>query len=136
MPRPAYRPLGEAIASVMDAAKITTVALAERLRERNYKVDQSRVSKWRNGHERPSNLDTYPTIEDICGVPKGTILRRAGYVEDRYDVVTAILAAPELTEGARRIVISVYDSSRSAPSATARETPAISSAKRSKQASR
>ena len=82
MPRPAYKTLGQAIAAVMDAGGVTTVALADQLRERGWKPDQSLVSKWRNGHLRPHDLDMYPDIEAICGVPRGTILRLAGYVSD------------------------------------------------------
>jgi hypothetical protein len=82
MPRPAYKTLGDAIAAVMDHTGVTTVALADQLRERGWKPDQSLVSKWRNGHARPHDLDILPDIEAICGVPKGTILRRAGYVSD------------------------------------------------------
>jgi hypothetical protein len=82
MPRPAYKTLGQAITSVMDAGGTTTIALADQLRERGWKPDQSLVSKWRNGHARPHNIDIYPDIEDICGVPRGTIFRLAGYVDD------------------------------------------------------
>jgi transcriptional regulator with XRE-family HTH domain len=85
MPRPAYKTLGDAIASVMDARGITTVALAQQMREREWKVDQSRVSKWRNGHARPHDIDIFPDIEAICRVPRGTIFRLAGYVDDGTD---------------------------------------------------
>jgi len=84
MPRPAYKTLGDAIGTVMDHGGVTTVALADQLRDRGWKVDQSRMSKWRNGHERPHDIDIFPDIEAICGVPKGTILRLAGYVDDGY----------------------------------------------------
>lgn len=115
---------------VYEAAGFTQTDLAKKL-----EINQATVSEWARGVTLP-RVTALPMVEKLCGVPKGTILRRAGYVDDRYDVVTAILAAPELDEQAKRVVISVYDSSRSAPSATALDTPAISSAKRSKQASR
>jgi hypothetical protein len=109
MPRPAYKTLGEAIASVMDLAGVTTVALAEQLRDRGWKPDQSLVSKWRNGHARPHDFDMFPDIETICGVPRGTILRRAGYVNDDGDLRTAIITAPELDSEARNVLLEVYD---------------------------
>lgn len=109
MPEPAYRTLGRAIASVMDQASMTTVALADRLRDRGWKPDQSLISKWRQGHQRPHDIDIYPDIEEICGAPRGMIFRLAGYVDDQVDVVDAIKADPELTERDRDACLAFYE---------------------------
>lgn len=124
MAGPAYRDLGAAISAVMDEAepKVTTIALAEQLRARGWKVDQSLVSKWRNGHKEPVSIRIYPDIDDICGMPRGRVLRRAGYVgDDPADVTAAIMADPHLSAIAKQILVDTYKSAvrRSAAAATA-----------------
>lgn len=118
MPEPAYKVLGDAIASVMDQAEVTTVALAKELRERGWKPDQSLISKWRQGHQRPHDINIYPDIEAICGARRGTILTLAGYVDEEVDVRAAIRADRDLTPRWRREAESFYeyclDRSRSA----------------------
>jgi transcriptional regulator with XRE-family HTH domain len=109
MQEPAYEAFGAAIASVMDLAGVTTVALAERLRERGWRPDQSLVSKWRHGHQRPHDIDMLPDIEEICGVQRGTILRLAGYVTDETDLQAAILTAPDLVDAGRELLALTYE---------------------------
>lgn len=44
-------------------------------------TDQGTVSKWESGRIWPG-YDDLPKIEKAAGVPRGTILRRAGYVAE------------------------------------------------------
>lgn len=100
-----------AIAQLLAAAGISQTELARRLRDRGWPVDQSRVSKWVRGVEAPGALDIYVAIDEECGVPRGTILRRAGYVVDAdTDTRSSISADPALTEEARAMLLTVYDS--------------------------
>jgi transcriptional regulator with XRE-family HTH domain len=58
-------------------------------------VDQPTVSKWARGDRRPP-LDVLPTVERLCDVRRGTILRAAGYVDDTTDLLAAIATDPHL----------------------------------------
>ncbi len=72
-------------------------------------VDQPTVSKWARGMRRPP-LDALPVVEALIDVTKGTILRRAGYVDDPGGgVKEAILADPDLSEDDRRTLIGFYE---------------------------
>lgn len=67
-------PLGEAIRDVRGSMTQDQLAKA-------VQTDQGTVSKWETGRIWPE-LDDLPKIERACGVPVGTILRRAGYVDE------------------------------------------------------
>jgi len=95
----------------MDEAGMTTVALADRLRERGWKVDQSLVSKWRHGHKEPTSVRLYPDIDETCGVPRGTVLTRAGYVavDEQCTIPRAVNADPHVNTDERRVILGIYD---------------------------
>ena len=71
-------------------------------------VDQTTISGWARGHRRPP-LEVLPEIERACGMQRGTILRRAGYVDDGPGaLVSAIAGAPDIDETGKRILTSLY----------------------------
>jgi transcriptional regulator with XRE-family HTH domain len=103
--RTAERPgaLTEAFKVAVETAGLTQEQLAERLG-----VHQTTVSKWLLGKAQPP-LEHLPTIDALCGQPKGHVLRLAGYVEDiDSDVLAAIAQDPHLSEDGRASVTQVY----------------------------
>lgn len=132
MARPIGGQLSEAFRATYEEAGVSQEDIAAAL-----DVDQPTVSKWARGMRRPP-IDALPITERLCNVKLGTILRRAGYVDDDLDARAMLVADPELTTGNRRVVLRVYDSLRGqpAPSEIARATPATKSVKRSRRSSR
>lgn len=110
MARPSTEQIGTAIASVLAQANVSQTDLARRLTARGWAVDQSRVSKWVRGVGEPHALLIYPAIEDECGVPKGTIFRRAGLVDDvdSGDLEHAIAMASDLDDDGRNMLTNMY----------------------------
>lgn len=98
--------LSTAMRATYQAAGVSQVDIADALG-----TDQPTVSRWARGARRPP-LDALPVIEQLCRVPKGTILRRAGYVEDvdDLDVRAAIMADPRLPDIAKQMLADAYDS--------------------------
>ena len=100
--------LSEAFRQTYESAGVSQLDIAAAL-----DVDQPTVSKWARGMRRPP-LDALPVTEQLAGVPKGTILRLAGYVDDsNVDVAAAILADPRLNDGDRLVLLDVYTGLRS-----------------------
>lgn len=95
--------LSEVFRQTYEAAGLSQVDIAEALG-----VDQPTVSKWARGMRRPP-LDALPIVERMAGLRAGTILRRAGYVDDGpCDVLAAIDADPDLDEEARTAIRIMY----------------------------
>jgi transcriptional regulator with XRE-family HTH domain len=70
-------------------------------------VDQPTVSRWARGARRPP-LDALPPVEQLCQVPKGTILRAAGYVDPDLSVLAAIDVDPLLDDHGRAAMRATY----------------------------
>ena len=103
MAEPVGGRLPAALREVVSRANLQQTDIAERLG-----VDQGLVSRWMNGIRRPP-LEAIAAIEEMAGVPLGTILRHAGYVEDGVDVISAVHADRKLSDAAKRALIAVYD---------------------------
>ena len=81
---------------------LTQVELAEELG-----VAQNTVSRWSTGDVEPS-LDQIAAVEDACGLPRGFVLRAAGYV-DASDSAEAAIAADHRLDAARRdLMLATY----------------------------
>ena len=91
--------------------RITQGELARRLG-----VPQNYVSRWETG-ARPIKLDDLERIEAAVEIPKGTILRRAGYVDDPTDARTMIAGDPRLNPPERSAVLLAYDGAVAATAA-------------------
>jgi transcriptional regulator with XRE-family HTH domain len=98
---PSAKDRGEAIRSVY-AGRFTQVELAARLG-----VAQNTVSRWSTGDIEPS-LDDIARIEDLCGVPRGVILRTAGYVVDPQTADEMIAHDVRLDPAQRDLVLSAF----------------------------
>jgi transcriptional regulator with XRE-family HTH domain len=103
MAQPAGGRLSEEFRRVYETAGFTQTELAEKL-----EINQATVSEWARGVSLP-RVTALPMIERLCGVTKGTILRRAGYVDNNIDLRQAILTAPELDDEARKVLADTYD---------------------------
>ncbi|GIU87462.1 MAG: hypothetical protein KatS3mg009_1977 [Acidimicrobiia bacterium] len=75
--------------------------LADRLH-----VSRSMIHRWTTTRE-PA-LDMLVAIERALGLPKGDLLRGAGYVSDLVTVRQAVAADPKLDGPARRKLMAVY----------------------------
>lgn len=113
---PKARDLAAAIRQTYEQAHITQVQLAGAVG-----ATQGMVSRWARGEVAP-DLDTIAAIEDTCGVPRGQVLRLAGYVDEVTDVQSAVRADPALSSVQRDMLIDVYRGflkrKRSEPSAS------------------
>lgn len=107
LPSPGER--GAAIRAVY-AGRFTQVELASRLG-----VAQNTVSRWSTGDIEPS-LDDIARIEAACGVPRGTILRNAGYVAGSETIEELIFRDPSLSADQRSLVLAAYRTARRRPS--------------------
>lgn len=95
--------LAIALRQTYEDAKVSQAAIATALG-----VEQPTVSKWAKGQNRPP-LEALGVVERLAGVPLGTILRRAGYVEDMVDVRSAIAADRTLTDKSKSALSLLYD---------------------------
>ena len=103
MATPVGARLGAALRATYEDAGVSQEQLADGLG-----VDQTTISSWARGMRR-APLDALEEVEKICRVRKGTILRRAGYVDEGVDLVTAIRTAPDLDEHGRQIMTTLYE---------------------------
>lgn len=101
--RPEDTRLSDAFRDVYESAGISQVQIAEALPD----VDQPTVSKWARG-VRPPPLWVLPQVERLCAVPKGRILRLAGFVDPDLSVEAAIAQDPALDDASRRAMVTSY----------------------------
>lgn len=92
---------GVALKEAAEAAGVgTTTALAALLAENGIKAGQTTVSVWfRGGDGEPSRLQVLQ-IEELLGLPAGTLSSRLGWVpvdSEIDDIEAAILADPLLS---------------------------------------
>jgi transcriptional regulator with XRE-family HTH domain len=94
--------LAAAIRHTYEQAGVTQVQLAVAVG-----ATQGMVSRWARGEVMP-DLDTIAEIEQVCGMPRGYILRLAGYVDEVTDVPSAVRADPALSAVQRDMLVDVY----------------------------
>lgn len=103
------RQLSDAFREAYEAAGVSQVQIAEEC-----EVDQPTVSKWARGVLQPP-LWALPIIDELCGRPKGHVLRLAGYVEDDFDVEAALAVDPSFADpDDRAMVVRFYKRMRDA----------------------
>ena len=104
MAEPVGGRLSTAMRATYQEAGVSQTDIADALN-----TDQPTVSRWARGMRRPP-LDALPVIERLCGVPLGTILRRAGYVEypAELDTEQAIRSDPRLGDESRTTLLHLY----------------------------
>ena len=71
-------------------------------------VSQSMVARWESTSE--PMLSVINRVETVLGMPRGDLLRAAGYVSDVVSVGRAVEDDPLLDERARRTLLSAYRS--------------------------
>lgn len=98
---PRVAPISRAIKVAREAADIPQTELASRLG-----VAQSLVGRWETTSE-PS-LESIVKIERVLGLPRGELLRAAGYVSDVVSVGRAVEEDPVLDERAKRVLLATY----------------------------
>lgn len=99
IPTPAQR--GAAIRAAY-RGRFTQVQLAEILG-----VAQNTISRWSTGDVEPS-LDDLVRLEQTCGLPRGHILRSAGYVSELASAEDFIAADHRLDPVRRELLLSAY----------------------------
>jgi hypothetical protein len=104
---PGPQRLTAAFNGALSDAGLTQEHLADKLG-----VHQTTVSKWIVGKAQVP-LQHLPAIDELCGKPRGHILRLAGYVSDDIDLLAAIRTDPTLDEDGRQHVVSAYEYCRS-----------------------
>lgn len=82
-----------------EQAGVTQEQLAEHLG-----VHQTTVSGWFVGKAQPP-LRHLPAIDELCGQPKGYVLRLGGYVEDDLDVEAALAVDPLFADPEDRAMV-------------------------------
>lgn len=98
---PTSAQLGAAIRSAYQG-RFTQSQLAARLG-----VAQNTISRWSTGDVKPS-LQDIARIEDACDVPRGFVLRSAGYVIDLRSTEEMINADINLTKEQRELLLVAY----------------------------
>jgi hypothetical protein len=101
--------LSAAFRETYEQAGITQATIADHLQANGWPtVDQPKVSKWGRGMERIP-LEVVPELDAACGVPVGTILRRAGYVNDTHPTVEQVIQSDmALTAKDRDTLLDLY----------------------------
>lgn len=103
MPQPSAVRLGSALREATRAAGITQKQIAEAVER-----DQSTVSAWLSG-ENWAPLWALPIVDELCGQPRGHVLRIAAFVDDEgVDVVAAINRDPDLDEDSKGAMLLSY----------------------------
>lgn len=100
--RPEDSRLSDAFRAAYETAGLSQTQIADALDG----VDQPAVSKWARG-ERPPPLWVLPAIDELCGKPRGYVLRLAGYVDD-VDVADLLAADKSLDPDGRGMVVRLY----------------------------
>jgi transcriptional regulator with XRE-family HTH domain len=117
MAHPADQALMRAISGVIHQLKAegwTSQELADRLG-----VAQSTISRWENEARAPA-LDLLPRLDALAGHSRGYILRRAGYVEDKVDIIDVIASDPNLDKRGKRLMTGLYAELSKRPASTAK----------------
>jgi transcriptional regulator with XRE-family HTH domain len=70
-------------------------------------VAQNTVSRWSTGDVEP-RLDDIARIEQVCQLPRGFILRAAGYVHDATTTEAAIQGDHRLDAPRRELLMAAY----------------------------
>lgn len=68
---------------------------------------QNTISRWSTGEVEPS-LGDISRLEEACGMPRGFVLRSAGYVADQQSAEDAIAADPRLDAPRRELILATY----------------------------
>ena len=108
---PRHRPpICSAIRHAREAAGLTQSQVVTALTGLpGYNVTQSHVSKWEL--DREPELDVIRALETALGLPLGSLLRSAGYVEDLPLTAESAIATDErLTGPFRRLTLDIYRS--------------------------
>lgn len=100
--RPTVAKMGRALRSAYKAAGIRQKDIAAAVGK-----DQTSVSAWIRGENWPP-LEALPIIDELCRQARGHILRLAGFVEDKTDVLAAIEQDPELRDPDRDALVFLY----------------------------
>lgn len=109
MTSPTAADLGDAIRRTCRETGVTQKQIAEVTGK-----DQSTVSAWMKG-ENWAPLSALPQIDALCRMPRGHILREAGFIdEDTVDVAHAITIDPAIVDDLdRRAMLMHYSVVRS-----------------------
>lgn len=70
-------------------------------------VAQNTVSRWSTGEVEPS-LGDIARLEEACGLPKGFVLRSAGYVDESQRPEDVIAGDPRLDPPRRELILATY----------------------------
>lgn len=68
---------------------------------------QNTISRWSTGDVEPALADI-ARLEEACGVPRGFVLRSAGFVVDALSAEEAIEADPRLDLPRRELILATY----------------------------
>lgn len=94
-------PIAQAIRSAY-AGRLTQAELARQLG-----VAQNTISRWSTGEVEP-RLDDIVAVENACKLPRGFLLRAAGYVEHDSTPEMAIAADHRLDDARRELLLAAY----------------------------
>jgi transcriptional regulator with XRE-family HTH domain len=90
--------VGEAIKVLRDDGW-STRGIAEK-----FDVADPTVIRWENGKRAPE-LRQLPLLDEMCGQPRGYVLRVAGYVVDDIDIEAALGSDPAIPDPDDRAMI-------------------------------
>ena len=102
----AQHPINEAFLKVW---ALRDQALNQEEMGRRLGVHQTEISKWIKGERQPS-YEHLPAIEAAMGLPRGTLLRMAGYVDERIDAVKAVRADSRLSMASKNVIVRLIES--------------------------
>lgn len=94
------RTLNDALRSVREARGLTQAKLADTLG-----VDQAMCSRWESNPDWNPRVDELLAIDDALGLPRGALLKAAGYIDDTTTAEQAITADPALSPDGRDAVL-------------------------------
>ena len=70
-------------------------------------VAQNTISRWSTGEVEPA-LGDIARLESACGLPRGFVLRSAGYVDESHSAEDAIATDPRLDTPRRELILATY----------------------------
>ena len=68
---------------------------------------QNTISRWSTGEVEPA-LGDIARLESACGLPRGFVLRSAGYVDESHSAEDAIATDPRLDTPRRELILATY----------------------------